>query len=29
MHDYYALLGVLRSSRMVSHTLDAPDGISR
>ena len=23
--DYYALLGVLRSSRMVSHTLDAPD----
>ncbi|MFO1022525.1 MAG: PSD1 and planctomycete cytochrome C domain-containing protein [Planctomycetales bacterium] len=22
--DYYALLGVLRSSRMVSHTLDAP-----
>src|SRR5262245_7870376 len=25
MNDYYALLGVLRSSRMVSHTLDAPD----
>ena len=23
--DYYSLLGVLRSSRMVSHTLDAPD----
>jgi hypothetical protein len=23
--DYYALLGVLRSSRMVSHSLDAPD----
>jgi hypothetical protein len=23
--DYYALLGVLRSSRLVSHTLDAPD----
>ncbi len=25
MHDYYALLGVLRSSRLVSHTTDAPD----
>ncbi|MGE3818487.1 MAG: DUF1553 domain-containing protein, partial [Isosphaeraceae bacterium] len=25
MEDYYALLGVLRSSRMVSHTIDAPD----
>ena len=25
MQDYYALLGILRSSRMVSHTLDAPD----
>jgi hypothetical protein len=25
MHDYYALLGVLRSSRLVSHTIDAPD----
>ena len=24
MRDYYALLGVLRSSRLVSHTLDAP-----
>ncbi|HEV3025026.1 MAG TPA: DUF1553 domain-containing protein, partial [Pirellulales bacterium] len=23
--DYYALLGVLRSSRFVSHTIDAPD----
>jgi hypothetical protein len=25
MHDYYALLGVLRSSRLVSHTLDTPE----
>lgn len=25
MEDYYALLGVLRSSRMVSHCLDGPD----
>ena len=25
MHDYYALLGVLRSSRLVSHTTDLPD----
>jgi hypothetical protein len=25
MHDYYALLGVLRSSRLVSHTIDGPD----
>jgi hypothetical protein len=25
MRDYYALLGVLRSSRLVSHTIDAPD----
>jgi len=25
MHDYYALLGILRSSRPVSHTIDAPD----
>lgn len=25
MRDYYALLGVLRSSRMVSHTIDAAD----
>jgi hypothetical protein len=25
MKDYYALLGVLRSSRWVSHTIDAPD----
>jgi hypothetical protein len=25
MRDYYALLGILRSSRLVSHTLDAPD----
>jgi hypothetical protein len=25
MHDYYALLGVLRSSRLVSHTIDAAD----
>ncbi|HWB11483.1 MAG TPA: PSD1 and planctomycete cytochrome C domain-containing protein [Pirellulales bacterium] len=25
MRDYYALLGVLRSSRFVSHTIDAPD----
>ena len=24
-HDYYALLGVLRSSRLVSHCIDAPD----
>jgi hypothetical protein len=24
MKDYYALLGVLRSSRLVSHTIDAP-----
>jgi hypothetical protein len=24
MKDYYALLGILRSSRLVSHTLDAP-----
>jgi aryl carrier-like protein len=24
MHDYYALLGVLRSSRLVSHTIDGP-----
>lgn len=23
--DYYALLGILRSSRLVSHTIDAPD----
>lgn len=23
-HDYYALLGVIRSSRMASHTIDAP-----
>src|SRR5207248_8347524 len=23
--DYYALLGVLRSSRLVSHTIDAPE----
>jgi hypothetical protein len=25
MRDYYALLGILRSSRLVSHTLDAPE----
>ncbi len=25
MRDYYALLGILRSSRLVSHTLDGPD----
>src|SRR5262249_23151784 len=25
MKDYYALLGVLRSSRQVSHTIDAPE----
>src|SRR5262245_25512857 len=25
MKDYYALLGILRSSRQVSHTLDAPE----
>jgi hypothetical protein len=25
MHDYYALLGVLRSSRLVSHTIDSPE----
>ncbi len=25
MKDYYALLGILRSSRMVSHTIDAPE----
>jgi hypothetical protein len=25
MKDYYALLGVLRSSRQVSHTIDGPD----
>ncbi|MCI0360215.1 MAG: DUF1549 domain-containing protein [Planctomycetaceae bacterium] len=25
MHDYYALLGVLRSSRLVSHTIDAAE----
>ncbi|HEV3342449.1 MAG TPA: PSD1 and planctomycete cytochrome C domain-containing protein [Pirellulales bacterium] len=25
MRDYYALLGVLRSSRFVSHTIDAPE----
>jgi len=25
MHDYYALLGILRSSRLVSHTIDAPE----
>jgi len=25
MEDYYALLGVVRSSRMVSHCIDAPD----
>ncbi len=25
MKDYYALLGILRSSRQVSHTIDAPD----
>ncbi|TXT35614.1 MAG: hypothetical protein FD138_1282 [Planctomycetota bacterium] len=25
MHDYYALLGILRSSRLVSHCIDAPD----
>ncbi|MGH7136290.1 MAG: DUF1553 domain-containing protein, partial [Pirellulales bacterium] len=25
MHDYYALLGILRSSRMVSHTIDATE----
>ncbi|MEK6257263.1 MAG: PSD1 and planctomycete cytochrome C domain-containing protein [Planctomycetota bacterium] len=24
-HDYYALLGVLRSSRLVAHTIDAPN----
>ena len=23
--DYYALLGILRSSRLVSHTIDAPE----
>lgn len=25
MRDYYALLGILRSSRLVSHTIDAPE----
>ncbi len=25
MQDYYALLGILRSSRQVSHTIDAPE----
>jgi hypothetical protein len=25
MKDYYALLGILRSARQVSHTIDAPD----
>ena len=25
MHDYYGLLGILRSSRLVSHTVDSPD----
>jgi hypothetical protein len=25
MKDYYALLGIARSSRLVSHTIDAPD----
>src|SRR5262249_30526384 len=25
MKDYYALLGVLRSARVVSHTIDAPE----
>jgi len=25
MKDYYALLGILRSSRLVSHTIDSPD----
>ena len=25
MHDYYALLGVIRSSRMASHTIDSPE----
>ncbi len=25
MRDYYSMLGVLRSSRLVSHTIDAPD----
>jgi cytochrome c553 len=25
MQDYYALLGILRSSRLVSHTIDAPE----
>lgn len=25
MQDYYGLLGILRSSRLVAHTLDAPD----
>jgi hypothetical protein len=25
MKDYYAILGILRSSRLVAHTLDAPD----
>jgi hypothetical protein len=24
MHDYYGLLGILRSSRLVSHSIDAP-----
>ncbi|MBC8114639.1 MAG: DUF1549 domain-containing protein, partial [Candidatus Saccharimonas sp.] len=24
-HDYYALLGILRSSRLVAHTIDAPN----
>lgn len=24
MHDYYGLLGILRSSRLVSHTIDTP-----
>lgn len=28
MDDYYALLGVLRSSRLVSHPLDAPQAIA-
>lgn len=28
MDDYYALLGVLRSSRLVSHSIDAPDALA-
>ncbi len=28
MADYYSLLGILRSSRLVSHTLDSPDVIA-